>query len=413
MAAAGGYQPAVVSPRVSAASATEIKLEWKWADAGTTIPLVGAFAAHMNPLRWSSGSPTEVQEQLLSELGGRPVCLRVVGQSYTQEFQDNEEAAAWVGKCEKELSTVTEGTLSLSLAEFAAGQAAIPALAMFCRLHATEQPFSKRNIFVASAYARHVVNLPFKISRLQAEKRVDRHPRRLAEWSEFQRSSSRSLTQFVAAATLPPAERPATVVHGGSTYAYANAEDHSRFWAAFRCEGADKDHWILAFRGGDGGTEDAKSHPGSPARAFIAGRDPAELPVKDLPLNLIRGFSKSGDVTLVGYSQGGIPALGCALALGELPWLRECVLLNCATAFWPAWYKELLPDDWWSVPPPVSTKILAWVIRNDPLSDEVPGSSQRMPQVPGETVLLPAVASGAQIMDNHSFRHFVSEDTQT
>ncbi len=46
-------------------------------------------------------------------------------------------------------------------------------------------------------------------------------------------------------------------------------------------------------------------------------------------------------VEVVGYSQGGIAALGCALSLGDQPWFRQCTLLNPTLAYWPMWLNSL------------------------------------------------------------------------
>lgn len=381
----------------------EVQIEWKWADAGL-LPVLGGYLATQNPMRWSQGVPAEVSQQLRAAKTDRPVNLRILGQSYMQEFSTAMEAAQWVEDClQDEVVTPATGSLVFSLATFAAGRLAGPALAIFCSTNASHLPFFKRNLLAARVYSHRVVSLPFDIATLQRKKQLGVHPRRSVKWSVFDESPARGLADFVAAATLSEEERPSSLQVSGKSYARKDGDAPSQFWAVYQHE-AD---YVIAFRGGDGGKEDAKLHPGSPARAFIAGEDPAVVPA--LPLDSLRVLGSTGKVTIVGYSQGGIPALGCVLALGNVAWLQECVLLNCATIFWPHWYQELLPSDWWSNPPDFSPKIISWVIRNDPLSDEVPGGSQRMPQVPGETRVVPSCAFGKDIMDNHSFHHFVAE----
>ena len=98
-----------------------------------------------------------------------------------------------------------------------------------------------------------------------------------------------------------------------------------------------------AFRGGDGGTEDAKTHPGSPAWAFVQGEKAERVPaeVRKLasgaePRRPSRGIRRAAARARSGYCSGRCP-----------PWLRTsagprgvastCTLLSAATAFWPYW----------------------------------------------------------------------------
>ena len=97
--------------------------------------------------------------------------------------------------------------------------------------------------------------------------------------------------------------------------------------------------------------------------------------------------------------------------------LGECVLLNAATAFWPAWLDQLLPAEWWTPPPIrdddderrsmalVAAAIQSWVMRDDPLSEGTPGGA-RAPRSPGTTIVLPARATGLALIENHAFCHF-------
>ena len=88
------------------------------------------------------------------------------------------------------------------------------------------------------------------------------------------------------------------------------------------------------------------------------------------------------------------------------------MLLNVATAFWPAWLNELFPTRWWTGR--VSTEFAAaaavvqsWVVRDDPLSEGTPGGA-RAPRAPGTTIVLLARAKGLALIENHAFEHFVA-----
>ena len=88
-----------------------------------------------------------------------------------------------------------------------------------------------------------------------------------------------------------------------------------------------------------------------------------------------------------------------------------CVLLNAATAFWPAWMNQLLPDGWWTCRSRTlmgaAEAIQSWVVRDDPLSEGTPGGA-RAPRTPGTTIVLPACAKGLALIENHAFAHFVA-----
>ena len=131
-----------------------------------------------------------------------------------------------------------------------------------------------------------------------------------------------------------------------------------------------------------------------------------------------------------GVHAGAIPALGCCLALaaaapretqssGEETTIStgvvvgECVLLNAATAFWPAWLNQLLPAQWWTPSDADESRLMdlvgaavhSWVVRDDPLSEGTPGGA-RAPRAPGTTIVLPARATGLALIENHAFSHF-------
>ena len=157
----------------------------------------------------------------------------------------------------------------------------------------------------------------------------------------------------------------------------------------------------------------------SPVRAFVHGDDDA-LPPK-LPMDLMRTLSTAaaearkqggnGGISMVGYSQGAIPALASALMFGastmEQDTLTRVELLNAAMMFWPTWYPSILSSDWWTNPPPVSCKITSWLIKDDPLSEGLPGAGGfRVPMSPGTSIVLPPKHFDKDIMENHSLDNF-------
>ena len=92
-----------------------------------------------------------------------------------------------------------------------------------------------------------------------------------------------------------------------------------------------------------------------------------------------------------------------------LPALCRVLLFNPAAMFWPIWLRPpLLPQDWWTHAPPQAAKITSYVIRDDPLSDGIPGAHGfRAPQMPGVTVVLPPKFSGADMWKNHNLENFL------
>merc|ERR1712137_1463602 len=116
-------------------------------------------------------------------------------------------------------------------------------------------------------------------------------------------------------------------------------------------------------------------------------------------------------IQILGYSQGGIPALACALRYVNQSWFEKCILLNNATMFWPAWLDRFLPEgDWWQdgfIKHPEWKKFHNWVIRNDPISDGMPGAASRAPMAPGITNILPSKATGNNPFENHALVHFL------
>jgi len=572
-------------------------LEWMWADAG--IPLVPGMKslAKSNPMRWGSGIAREVKEQLEGHKEDkgkeRAVRVRVVWHDHEHRFESPKKAVKWIESCSQEETFAPEHTKGSTALSFWGGTAqllAAPALALFCRAHSPHNWWNK-NLFVASGYARRVTSVPLALASSQPRYTHNSLPpascfnpsfvRGRVHWRDYDASPARLLAEtfIMEAAMLPEKERPQVIKLPQQTLAESdsddNGEDHvevrdevkeywgswtrfhedkrypSSFWVIYTKENRGKEGHgstkmaVVAFRGGDGGVEDSKNHVGSPARAFIAGADEASVPWDALPVEILELLVDQGfEVTLIGYSLGGIPALACCLYLfgaeesalggsvvlggtsnplqkqkqrkrrrrrkrrgknaektkgksegknkkkkrqkeetqstnkstneekkgkkkeeeersnqkkkgkekeeeeeeegkedkiqrkkkeeeeGEGEEKKEgkrgmkaCILLNCATLFWPIWLNNLLPEGpWWDtkggeddgedgqggVPPRWWENIESWCIADDPLSDAMPGGQFLAPLAPGVTKVLPTRASGTNIIDNHSFVHFVS-----
>jgi hypothetical protein len=207
--------------------------------------------------------------------------------------------------------------------------------------------------------------------------------------------------------------------------------------------------FVMAFRGGDGGSADAKAHPGSPARSFCQGEKIDEVPWDVMAFAEIlaecansQGAGSIHDavkIRVIGYSLGGIPAIGTYLLLRELLQSRgargvalSCTLLNTASAFWPYWLYEpgvksdgaarvplaisgrgagfpgLLRQDWWyssSTGEADFRDVTAWVIKHDPLSESAEDTSLQAPQLPGVTNVLPHMSESA--IENHELKWFL------
>eukprot|EP01062_Namystynia_karyoxenos_P052951 TRINITY_DN4265_c0_g1_i2.p1 TRINITY_DN4265_c0_g1~~TRINITY_DN4265_c0_g1_i2.p1 ORF type:complete len:535 (+),score=99.12 TRINITY_DN4265_c0_g1_i2:74-1606(+) len=382
------------------AAATALQLEWMWGDAG--VPGLSALAA-LNPMRWSRGSPEKVAAELEAQgTTARPVLLCEVGDAGRHQFATPAAAARWVRDYAVQDGGEQQapGTVSHAVCRMA-GMAAAPALAIFCRAQ-SRQPWPKRNIFAANSYARRVMQYPADLAAAQEHKDNACHPRRAASWEDFAGTRAAHLAEFVALASLPAPDRPRGSVRcDGKSW---QLEDSGPYHVAYVTTSGEPEA-VVAFCSGQGSAADAAEHLGSPARAFIVGEDETEVP--DLPASLLWRLGSNGPLTIVGYSQGALVALGCALLIGVQPWLRGCVLLNCTTAFWPLWMEKLLGADWWSEPPPVSEMIQSWVVRGSPLSDSLPGTG-RLPQAPGTTFMLPSRAEGRSAMENHRLSNFLS-----
>ena len=163
---------------------------------------------------------------------------------------------------------------------------AAPGLALFCRTH-SDQDYYKKNLFCAVPYAWRATALPLAVAKMQRESGTRSSPHRRIEassWKEYDASRARELAGFVAAASCRLSERPPTVEAFASRWSLVECIRAAEFWAVYRSADSDRAMFdgdgaiVVAFRGGDGGTEDAKHHPGSPARAFIEGGSELTVP---------------------------------------------------------------------------------------------------------------------------------------
>eukprot|EP01063_Lacrimia_lanifica_P030264 TRINITY_DN4788_c0_g1_i1.p2 TRINITY_DN4788_c0_g1~~TRINITY_DN4788_c0_g1_i1.p2 ORF type:complete len:435 (+),score=155.14 TRINITY_DN4788_c0_g1_i1:52-1356(+) len=387
----------------------EARVKWMWGDAGVVSGL-----ARLNPMRWSAAmEPGAAAADLAKQEGkARPVELAVVGQKYRLEFASAAAAASWLSAAGNVgLPSGYEFTGLVGVGLFLSSEG----LAVFCRMHA-RTPYLQRNFIMAYAYARRTVALPYVLAKEQRHV-SDVHTRRDAVWADFDASDARWLTAFVAASDSENAPetkftRPESLTAAGREWKRVRMSEYHTEWRA--AGGADH---VVAWRGGDGGLGDACDHPGSPCGAFINGEPDDAVPPalrKQLPgiaAMAEKAAAEGGKVYVVGYSQGGIPAVATALALaadGE-DRLHAAHLLNAATMFWPRWMGAYLGTDWWgAAPPPAAARTTSWLVRDDPLSEGVPGGF-RAPQFPGKALVLPRAAGGKQVMDNHKFAHFCRE----
>eukprot|EP00658_Telonema_sp_P-2_P054343 TRINITY_DN43226_c0_g2_i1.p1 TRINITY_DN43226_c0_g2~~TRINITY_DN43226_c0_g2_i1.p1 ORF type:complete len:323 (-),score=59.03 TRINITY_DN43226_c0_g2_i1:43-1011(-) len=308
-----------------------------WADAGI-VPLVGSILAQVNRLRWSSGSPQQIAEELEAQAEVRPVTLKVAGQSYSHQFADPMEAATWIREAASDHHP-GDSNVVLAIGGKLATAVAEPALAVFCRLNST-MGFPANNIFSAAAFARRAIHLPLALSREQT--RPGCHPRMAIAWEDFEQSEDRQICAFVEAATKQA--RPEEMVVMGKEW---RLERSGKYWVVYLSEATAEA--VMTFKAGDGGSDDAKNNPGSPAYSYVQGLDDDEFPESDVPIGICRELAERGQLTVVGYSQGGIPAMACTMMCGAEPGFTRTVLFNCATMFWPEWLNRLFPDDWWPV----------------------------------------------------------------
>ena len=91
---------AAAAPRPAQSGAGVVTVEWKWGDAGTALT---RGMAHKNPLRWTSGSPTTIANDLRGRAAGeralRPVDVRIKqsGKGH-RAFPSAAAAADWVAQ---------------------------------------------------------------------------------------------------------------------------------------------------------------------------------------------------------------------------------------------------------------------------------------------------------------------------
>ena len=394
-------------------------LQWMWADAGL---FRFKALARANPLRWSARLPArDAQQQLLQQSaaprgqGDRPVSLRVCGQRHVVTFSSAEAAAEWIRSAASEIE---QQKVPKSLGLLGLGLLIAPAACtVFLRTNA-QTSWHKKNVFAASLYARRITQLPHRIARMQEHVDISAHNRRSDDtYARWESSEAKQLIPFIDAASLPMEARPSEMQVGNKQWV---SVENAQFWMGWLHEESGAS--VIAFRGGDGGKEDALNHPGSPVRAFIHGDNETQLP--ELPTELMRrladkatearqkGSAQAGRLSIVGYSQGGIPALACALSFGlsDLPQdsLERVELLNAATMFWPTWFlPPLLSEDWWTNAPAVSAKINSWVIKDDPISEGLPGRGGfRAPATPGTTIVLPPKHFDRDLIHNHDLSNF-------
>jgi len=395
-------------------------LQWMWADAAVAPGTFFTEIAKVNPLRWSAKMPPEDLKRDLALLPSpcdRRIRLRLVGQTHELEFSCPESASRWIDEAQHEIRSQSQehslGLLNLHRIPFLVPMA----IAIHLRVNA-KTPWLQRNFFAAAAFARRVVESPRAVVKMQTDRSACRHQQSFSSWEAFHSSADQSAVLFVQYASKPVDERApdAELSAFGDLW---TCSDDTRFWSVFTSKSGNGSS-VIVFRGGDGGIGDQCDHPGSPLRAFIHGHE-AELP-PPLPMETLKAIvkrvgsdaSKPATITIVGFSMGGLPALACALSFGkcdDLPLhsLSRVILFNPATMFWPLWFKPpLLADDWWSIAPPASSAVISYVIKDDPLSEGLPGSKGfRAPIFPGHTVVLPPKYFGSEAANNHEFKNFL------
>ena len=136
------------------------QLEWMWEDA-RVLPLPGmGLLAKINPLRWSSGPVAKILDELAAAgEEARPVRLRVSGQSYHKRFPSPSDAARWItSTCDADAHP-TERSAVQTLAVKTASLAAVPHLAVFCRVNSVPCPLRRtactRAVFNTDTHQSH------------------------------------------------------------------------------------------------------------------------------------------------------------------------------------------------------------------------------------------------------------------
>lgn len=309
----------------------EKRLEWMWGDVGM-LPLLGPALARANPNRWSSGSAENTACELEWQTEARPVRLRVVGHSYTHTFETPEGAAAWIRSCSATEQHEQQLNSTLAMTGGLVGLVASPALALFCRLN-TKIAWPANNIFSSGLYAHEAVGRPYRCEINNAgvlnpslslpppplslsacgrgrlakfQTTPGSHPRLAISWDDFSGTTDQQACAFIEAVS----SGTQSITVGGDSWTLE--VEGSGFWSAYSCG----NKYVIACRGGDGGKADACGHPGSPARAYVQGVPVTEYPTEAVPLQLCRELSQKGQLSVVGYSQGGTTALGCLAGAG-------------------------------------------------------------------------------------------------
>ena len=317
----------------------EYYLEWMWGDAGILGMPGMNYVASLNPYRWSKGDSDSIIRDLLQHSETeRPVELRVIGEKYSHSFVSPKAAISWIESCKD--TNITKGNSLYTFGTTFALWTAPGALALFCRLH-SKQAWTKKNLFNAGIYANYVTNIPYELSKRQRihglNPKFDAILKEEKTWDEF--FSLCDYGRLVEITSLPKDERIGEILFDSKKWILQENEEYFTIF-----QNKESKEAIITFRGGDGGAEDAKNHPGSPARIFVNGYDANALP-SELGSDFIESLGETGySITIVGYSQGGILALAAAIKYAKHSYIKKCILLNCATQFWPPWMNQLLPD---------------------------------------------------------------------
>ena len=388
-----------------------IHMSWMWADAKIAPGM--HFAAHLNPMRWFSGTPREVRDSLARYVKkiARPVKLKIKMEDTQKKatlsssctFAHQSEAIKWLDAGFLDRTDSLAGNYvipSKTFLSLAMAVLSIPALALYLRiLTAGEQGeqggrnWSRRNYFVAYAYASRVVSFPKKVKKAQLEN-VERFKSQNLSWESFREEDDRLLCPFIRLAQMLPNERPFEVEHQNEKWTLL--ENASTDLFVVYTNGSEA---IMAVRGGDSSSrlDDLTTHPGSPVRAFVQAEDEERVPVEVLPFSTLEKELLEYSLTLVCYSQGAIVGLAMAHRFSSWPF-RRIVLFNGAMLFWPQWLGSGKEEP--------AFKCISYVVEGDPLSD--PG--QGAPQAPGTTFLMPTRGSG---FDNHYLWYFDEHSGET
>eukprot|EP00277_Geminigera_cryophila_P010314 CAMPEP_0179409872 /NCGR_PEP_ID=MMETSP0799-20121207/2958_1 /TAXON_ID=46947 /ORGANISM="Geminigera cryophila, Strain CCMP2564" /LENGTH=441 /DNA_ID=CAMNT_0021181629 /DNA_START=73 /DNA_END=1396 /DNA_ORIENTATION=- len=163
-------------------AATVVKLKWMWADAGVSSKL-----AQVNPFRWSGAmTPAELKSSLVKQDKERPVLITLLGQKQKIRFPNPVSAAAWIDESTAHLSTTasTPAATTSPAAPMAAAPAVVapehklegvlgvwrfvaPAYCVYFIRRYAKTSWRQKNVFVASAYARRLSQLPHQVSSMQ------------------------------------------------------------------------------------------------------------------------------------------------------------------------------------------------------------------------------------------------------